>query len=385
MVSDDLHPVCDRELRETKARLQALVSHHPYGFISLDLEGRITSVNPAAIAMSGGYTEEELLAMTFGELLAEGDLPRMQEHFAGLLCSESKRLEVRFRRKDGTWGELELIGVPIVVDGEVIGVHGTFEDITERVRMQQLLDEALHAAEAANRAKSVFLATMSHEIRTPLTSVLAALELMDDLTLSEEHAKLWSIMDRSGQRLLALVDEILDFSRIEAGRTELTLETFQISDLVAWTDTMMRPAVQDKGLELESTCDESLAGEVVGDAGRIHQVLINLVGNAAKFTAEGTVVLRALPHRGAPGHLGVRFDVTDTGMGMTGEEQRLVFESFRQADASITREYGGTGLGLAISRKLVSLMGGTIEVASTPGRGSTFTVLLSLPRPSAAR
>ena len=370
----------DRELRETRARLQSLVENHPYGFVALDLDGRFTSVNPAAVAMSGGYTEEELLQMSFGDLLAPEDVPRMAEHFAGVLARASKRLEVRFRRKDDTWGELELVGVPIVVDDEVIGAHGTLEDITERIRIQQLLDEALHAAEAANLAKSVFLATMSHEIRTPLTSVLAALELMEDLSLSEEHSKLWSIMDRSGQRLLGLVDEILDFSRIEAGKTELVLDTFRIDDLLAWTDTVMRPAVQDQGLEFVTVCDESLAGDVVGDAGRIHQVLTNLVGNAAKFTAEGSVLLRALPQRGAPGHLGVRFDVVDTGMGLTGEQQRLVFESFRQADASITRQYGGTGLGLAISRKLVALMGGTIEVASMPGRGSTFSVLLSLPR-----
>ncbi len=370
----------DRELRETRARLQSLVESHPYGFISVDLDGRFTSVNPAAVAMSGGYTEAELLRMSFTDLLADEDVPRMAEHFAAVLCAASKRLEVRFRRKDATWGELELIVIPIVVDGAVIGVHGTLEDVTERIRMQQLLDEALHAAEAATVAKSLFLATMSHEIRTPLTSVLAALELMSDLSLSKEHAKLWSIMDRSGQRLLGLVDEILDFSRIEAGRTELVLDTFRIDDLVTWTDSMMRPAVQDKGLEFVTACDESLHEDVVGDVGRIHQVLTNLVGNAAKFTAEGSVALRALPHQGAPGRVGVRFDVVDTGMGLTGEQQRLVFESFRQADASVTRQYGGTGLGLAISRKLVALMGGTIEVASMPGRGSTFTVLLSLPR-----
>ncbi len=370
----------DRELRETKARLVSLVDNHPYGFIALDLDGNFTSVNPAAVTMSGGYTEAELLEMNFADLLAEEDRARMAGHFADILATESKRLEVRVLRKDDTWGELELIGVPIVVDDEVIGVHGTLEDITERIRIQQLLDEALHAAEAANLAKSLFLATMSHEIRTPLTSVLAALELLDDMSLNSEQAKLWAIMDRSGQRLLGLVDEILDFSRIEAGKTDLVLDAFRINDLIAWTDTMMRAVVQEKGLEFSSHCHEELTGEVVGDAGRIHQVLTNLVGNAAKFTAEGSVVLQALPCEAPPGFVGVRFDVVDTGMGLTGEQQRLVFESFRQADASITRQYGGTGLGLAISRKLVALMGGAIEVASMPGRGSTFTVLLTLPR-----
>jgi PAS domain S-box-containing protein len=370
----------ERELREARARLDSLLEHHPHGFFTLDLEGRFTSVNPAALALSGGYTEAELTAMSFTDLLAPEDLPRMAEHFAAMLDHESRRLEVRFRRKDGSWGQLDVIGMPVVVDGEVIEIHGTTEDVTERVRVQQVLDEAVHAAEAATLAKSLFLATMSHEIRTPLTSVLAALELLDDTPLDERQATLWSIMDRSGRRLLGLVDEILDFSRIEAGKVELVLDTFRIPDLVEWTETVMGPAVREKGLDFVTACDPVLTAPVIGDVDRIHQVLANLVGNAAKFTDAGQVALRVSSFPGSPECLGVRFDVVDTGMGLTGEQQRLVFESFRQADSSITRQYGGTGLGLAISRQLVALMGGTIEVASMPGRGSTFTVLLSLPR-----
>ncbi|WP_323792380.1 sensor histidine kinase [Nocardioides sp.] len=370
----------EREFRETQARLQSLLEHHPHGFFSLDRDGLFTALNPAALILSGGYTEDELRATGFEALLAPEDRKRMAEHFAAMLEGHSKRLDVRFRRKDGSWGELDLIGVPILVDGEVIGVHATIEDITERVRMQQVLDEAVRAAESATLAKSLFLATMSHEIRTPLTSVLAALELMTDTDLSPQQSTLWSIMNRSGERLLSLVDEILDFSRIESGKSELALDTFYVNELVEWTGTVMGPAVREKGLAFEATCTEDLKGPVIGDAERIHQVLANLVGNAAKFTAEGMVALRVSSFACDAESVGVRFDVVDTGVGLTGEQQRLVFESFRQADSTITRKYGGTGLGLAISRQLVSLMGGTIEVASMPGRGSTFTVLLSLPR-----
>ncbi len=373
-------PLSDRELRATRARLEALAQHHPHGFVSLDLNGRFTSINPSALALSGGYTEEELMATPFADLLAPEDVARMARHFADMLASESKRLEVRFRRKDGTWGDLDLIGVPIVVDGEVIGVQATAEDITERRRLQQVLDEAVRDAEAATAAKSIFLATMSHEIRTPLTSVLAALELLGDLSLTPEQSALWSIIDRSGQRLLGLVDDLLDFSRIEAGKTDLVLDTFWVRDLLVAVETEMRPTVEGQALDFVVECDPGLDLPVIGDAPRIHQVLTNLVSNAAKFTATGSVTMRASVIDTAADRVGVRLDVVDTGMGLTGEQQRLVFESFRQADASITRQYGGTGLGLAISRKLVALMGGTIEVASMPGRGSTFTVLVSLAR-----
>jgi len=142
----------EREVRETQARLQSLLEHHPHGFFALDRDGHFTALNPAALALSGGYTEDEMRAMSFADLLAPEDAPRMTEHFAAMLEGHSKRLDVRFRRKDGSWGELDIIGVPIVVDGEVIGVHATTEDITERVRVQQVLDEAVRAAESATLA-----------------------------------------------------------------------------------------------------------------------------------------------------------------------------------------------------------------------------------------
>ena len=369
-----------RQLREALARIDSLSAHHPHGLFELDVEGCFTSVNAAALALTGGYTEDDLVGMSFAALIAPEDLPRLLEHFKDLLARQSKRFETRFLRKDGGFREIDFIGIPIVVDDEVIGVHGTVEDVTERRRVQRVLDEAVHAAEAANTAKSLFLATMSHEIRTPLTSVLAALELMTDTSLDDQQRKLWTIMDRSGQRLLGLVDEILDFSRIEAGKTDLVLAKFRVSDLVEWTDTMMGSVVRDKGLEFVAECDESLDEPLMGDSERIHQVLANLVGNPAKFTTEGRVALKASKVSSDTASVSLRLDVIDTGMGLTGEQQRLIFESFQQGDSSITRQYGGTGLGLAISRKLVNLMGGSIEVASMPGRGSTFTVLLTLPR-----
>jgi PAS domain S-box-containing protein len=369
-----------RELDEHRARLASLVEHHPRGFFVLDLEGCFRSVNGAALALGGGYSEADLIGRPFADLLVDEDLPRLVEHFQALVAGESRRFELRFRRHDGLWGEVDFHGVPVVVAGEVIEIHAAVEDVGAQLQMLAELDEAVHAAESANEAKTLFVATVSHELRTPLTSVLAALELLGETELSDAQRKLHAVMERSGGRLLGLVDEILDFSRVEAGKADLVLDTFSVSELIDWTATTMGPVVREKGLVFATSCDQDASVPLIGDAERLNQVLTNLVGNAAKFTATGSVTLRATGYDTVPGHQGVRFDVVDTGVGLTGEQQRLVFESFRQADASITRQYGGTGLGLAISRKIVALMGGTIEVASMPGRGSTFSVLLSLPR-----
>lgn len=215
-----------RELDEHRARLACLVEHHPRGFFVLDPEGRFRSVNGAALALGGGYTEDDLVGRPFADLVAEEDLPRLVEHFRAIVAGETRRFELRFRRHDGLWGEVDFHGVPVVVAGEVIEVQGTVEDVSAHLRMLAELDEAVHAAESANEAKTLFVATVSHELRTPLTSVLAALELLGETELSDAQLKLLAVMERSGGRLLGLVDDILDFSRVEAGKAELVLDTF---------------------------------------------------------------------------------------------------------------------------------------------------------------
>lgn len=371
-------------LKLVQARLDSLSDFHPDGVFSLDLEGTFTAVNAEALLQSGGYTAEQLLGQSFVALLFDEDVPTVLGHFTQLLDKQASTFEVRFRRADGSAGELEIIGLPIVVDDEVVEVYGIAEDITDRKEFQRELREARRAAESASEAKSAFLATMSHEIRTPLTSVLAAAELLADSGLTAQQRRLVTLMERSGERLLRLVNDILDFSRIEAGRAEITAAPFDLVQLVDETVLIVRGAADDKGLVVTCTVDRGLPHRLVGDAERIAQVLTNLVDNAGKFTHAGSIAIDVAGVPSDDDHVVlVRFAVRDTGIGLTPEQQAVVFDRFEQADSSVTREYGGAGLGLAISRQLVTQMGGELSVTSEPGRGSTFAFVLPL-RPTSA-
>ncbi|WP_134766977.1 ATP-binding protein [Nocardioides sp. 1609] len=369
----------ERDLRLAETRLRSLWDLHPDAVFSLDLEGRFVSVNPAAFEISGRGADE-LIGHSFVDLLLDEDVEEVAGHFAGMLGGETRIFETRYVRGDGSVGDLEVIGIPIVVDDEMIEVYGIAEDITARRHLERTLAESRRVAESANAAKSAFLATMSHEIRTPLTSVLAAAELLDETTLTDRQRKLVTVMERSGERLLRLVNDVLDFSRVEAGRVELVAAPFDLHDVVDDTALIVRGALDERGLDFVTEVGPDVPRRVVGDAARIAQVLTNLIDNATKFTHVGGVGLAVEAEREGPDTVELRFTVTDTGIGMTEEVQGQVFEMFRQADSSITREFGGTGLGLAISRNLVALMGGVLEVSSAPGRGSAFTFAVPLAR-----
>ncbi|CUR59550.1 putative Histidine kinase [metagenome] len=244
-------------------------------------------------------------------------------------------------------------------------------------RAVRQLEVARDAALAASRAKSMFLATMSHEIRTPLTMVLGAGEILEDTELDDLQREMVTRMRRSGQSLRSLVDDVLDFSRIEAGQLEVGHAPFDLAGLVQDLDERCGPRAEAVGIAYESAVDAGVPGRVVGDRDRLRQVLGNLLDNAVKFTHEGHVRLLVRPVRDGQG--AVELVVADTGIGIAEEDLETVFESFRQVDGSTTRRYGGAGLGLAISRQLTALMGGTLEVASVVGSGSVFTVRVPLP------
>lgn len=384
----DIRALYDRAwgARLTAARLASLVSYHPDGVFAVDLDGYFTSVNAEALLQSGGYAVQDLIGRHFVDLLVDDHVPAVMEGFAAILDGETSTVEVQFHRGDGSIGELEIIGLPIVVDGEVVEIFGIAEDITERKQAQHDLAVARVVAESANEAKSEFLATMSHEVRTPLTSVLAAAEMLADTELDPRQQHLLAIMERSGERLLRLVNDLLDFSRIEAGRTDLESVSFDLEALVDDTMLILRSAIDDKGIRYARTIDPGLPSRFAGDPVRIAQVLTNLVDNATKFTAVGEIGVRVTSDGADPtdpdGPVAVRFAVTDTGIGMTAEQQAVVCETFRQGDASTTRRHGGTGLGLSISQRLVTLMGGVLEVESVPGVGSTVSFVLPLSAPS---
>jgi PAS domain S-box-containing protein len=365
----------DRALAETTEHYRALFDYHPDGVFSLNLDGRFTSANEAAVRLSG-YDEAELAEMRFTELMPPERLAEAVASFEDVVARRTRHLETEIRHRDGRLVHLSVTGLPIVVDDEIVGVYGIAEDITQRTRMQRELEHARSAAEDASRAKSLFLATMSHEVRTPLTSVIAAAEMLDDTKLDDTQRRLTGVLHRSGVRLLRLVDDILDFSRIEAGRAELEPVEFSLVELLDDVLAQAREAATARGLAVEAAYGD-LPVRAVGDPMRIAQVLTNLLDNAVKFTETGSVRLAATTKRSALGPE-LHVEVTDTGIGMSDEQVQQVFEPFSQADSSITRRYGGTGLGLAITRQLIELMDGGFRVDSTPGQGTTFSLRLPL-------
>jgi len=282
--------------------------------------------------------------------------------------------------KNGSNFPVEYTSTPIREKGKQIGVVVVFRDIGERRNIERDLREAIVQANQANKSKSDFLAVMSHEIRTPLNAIIGANRLLLDTSLDKEQRLFANTAARSGESLLALVNDVLDFSKLEAGRLDLEQSNFVLRKLVDEVKDIFAFDAEKKGIRIAVHNDPGIPEFVNGDPGRLRQVLINLVSNAIKFTDSGAVVIRTKILDEKEDRLSIGFSIKDTGIGIAEKAQRKLFQKFSQVDPSITRNFGGTGLGLAISKTIVELMGGSIQCKSKPGKGSVFQFAVKLQR-----
>jgi PAS domain S-box-containing protein len=357
----------EAELSRQKAYAEELLQLSPVAIVTLDPGEQVRSWNPAAEKLYG-YTREEAVGTHLDDLLFPTEELRQDSRAVARLADEHGLAHVisRRARKDGRLVDVEILNVPLVVDGERIGYLVLYHDVSE-------LQRAREDAEAANQAKSAFLATMSHEIRTPMNAVIGMGDLLLDTDLTEEQREFTEVIRTSGEALLRIIDDILDFSKIEAGKIELEEHALEVRACAESALDLVAVRASEKDIELACLVDEDVPPAILADATRLRQALGNLLANAVKFTEVGEVVLGVALEDGGRGDLRrLRFSVRDTGIGIPAERMDHLFESFSQVDASTTRRYGGTGLGLAISQRLASLMGGTLWAESEEGKGSTF-------------
>jgi PAS domain S-box-containing protein len=356
---------------ESKNKLLAtIVEQSSEAIWTKDLSGNVTSWNSGAAAMFG-YMPEEAMGRTLNvsESTAEEERARMERLMAG----EKFSYDARAVTRSGTPIDVQVAVAPLLDDGnQCIGSIAVARDVTQRKRSEEALRLAREAAEAANHAKSSFLARMSHEIRTPMNGVLGMTELLLETGLTSTQRKYAETVQRSGKNLLGIINDLLDFSKIEAGKLELEHADMDLRATIEDIVDLLAERAHAKGLEIACSIPPELPTQVRGDPLRLGQVLTNLLGNAIKFTDEGSIVIRVASVDETPSNVTMRFDVTDTGVGISPEAQSRIFDEFAQADGSTTRKHGGSGLGLAISRQLVGMMGGAIHVESALGAGSTF-------------
>jgi signal transduction histidine kinase/CheY-like chemotaxis protein len=337
--------------------------------------------NPAAMRLMGNPAHRGL-GQRLSHFLPQARRDGVFSEMAGVVQSAQPFETERYCTTEGFSGWAQIVAVKLD-DGVVM----TLSNITARKGAEQAIIRAKEAAEVADKSKSEFLAVMSHEIRTPLNGVIGFTTLLHDSPLNESQREYVDTIRRSGETLLALINDILDFSKIEAGRVELEQAPLRLADVVENVLHINRHTASVKGLAMGMTIDPRVPATVLGDSSRLQQILINLVGNAVKFTGSGSVRIQVdlagIEHQEGRRMLRTRFSVIDTGIGIAPEHLARLFKPFSQADSSTTRKFGGTGLGLAISKRLCALMGGDIVVESEPGQGSRFifTVLLQ-PNPA---
>ena len=365
----------EQALRDTEKNYRGIFENAVEGIYQSTLEGLLISCNPAMARIFGYSSPEEFIESVADPKTQVHVDPNRRAEFVRLVQEQGviSAFEAQVYRKDGSvmWTS-ETARAVLDQDGKLVCFEGFLEDISQRKQAEEELRRARDAAEAASRAKGEFLANMSHEIRTPMNAVIGMTELILETNLSAEQRDYLQTIKTSADSLLLLINDILDFSKIEAGRLELQPVEFGLRESLSATLSLLALRAHQKGLELGCNILPDVPENLVGDPDRLQQVILNLVGNAIKFTDKGEVIVHIEAEVLDTTQVCLHFKISDTGIGIPPEKQEDIFRAFVQADGSMTRKYGGTGLGLSISSRLVELMGGEIWVESEPGKGSCF-------------
>ncbi len=366
----------EENYRKQKVFFEALYNSSPNAIVTLNLSEKIIQVN-SEFEHLFGFTAQEAYGKKIDNLIVpdedkqEGSKLTNKIFKGEVVRQERKRIK---RNGDEVW--VAISGSPVFVEGELIAVIGMYEDITNRKVAEENLKRAKNDAEKANRAKSEFLANMSHEIRTPMNSILGFAELLNDIVEGNIEQEYLDSIIVSGQALLSLINDILDLSKIEAGKLEIVKKPMSLHDLVKEIQQIFALKLEKKGVDFISSIDPDLPAGLLLDEKKLKQIFFNLVGNAVKFTNEGMVKVTASVVKNQIDRFDIKFQVIDTGIGVKKDQQKEIFKSFTQSEGQDHGKYGGTGLGLSITKQLISKMNGKIKLESEIDKGSTFTIFL---------
>jgi PAS domain S-box-containing protein len=360
-----------RELQVTADQLRLLTEAAPIGIFQTDTDNRYTYTNSRWVEITG-VSSDDAFGAEWHVMLEDEQVAETAAEFEHHVAGDEFSCRLRIPTRSGAPRLAVLTARPVSDDGRPAGWVGTLSDVTAEADAAAAMVEARDHATETSRLKSDFLANMSHEIRTPMSGVIGWTELLMETDLDADQRGFVETLSRSGEALMNVINGILDFSKLEQGKLEVEDIEFDLQAVVDEVVDLLAQSAQVKGLALTAVLDGSVPDVVRGDVNRLRQVLTNLIGNAVKFTQAGKITVLVTADQVAGSATVVRFDVTDTGVGIPADKLDMIFEPFTQADTSITRKHGGTGLGLAISSRLTVLMGGEVGVTSVLGEGSTF-------------